>query len=50
MEPKETVTIPKEKYQELLDRDEWLSCLEAAGVDNWDGIDYAYEILEGDAE
>ena len=49
VEPKETVTIPKEKYQELLDRDEWLSCLEAAGVDNWDGIDYAYEILEGDA-
>lgn len=21
----------------------WLACLEDAGVDNWSGIDYAYE-------
>jgi hypothetical protein len=29
--------------QEKLD---WLTCLEQAGVDNWQGIDYAYKIQE----
>lgn len=24
---------------------EWLRCLESAGVDNWDGVDYAYEMF-----
>ena len=36
----------KEEYIELSKRDQWLTALEAAGVDNWDGIDYAVEILE----
>ena len=25
-------------------RDDWLSCLEWAGVDNWQGYEHAYEI------
>jgi chemosensory pili system protein ChpA (sensor histidine kinase/response regulator) len=43
-QPVEMVTIPKAEYERLLERDEWLSCLEAAGVDNWQGIDEAIQI------
>lgn len=39
------VTIPKSEYEELLERDRWLTALEGAGVDNWDGIDYAGELF-----
>ncbi len=35
------VSITKEMYEHLLDRDSFLTCLEAAGVDNWDGYDIA---------
>ena len=40
----ETVTISKERYQELLKGESWLAALEAAGLDNWDGCDVAREI------
>ena len=47
------VTISQAEYDELKsqiaqlkERDRLLSALEASGVDNWDGIDYAYEMLE----
>lgn len=30
----------------LIDRETFLCALEAAGVDNWSGYEYAYEILE----
>ena len=39
----ETVTISKEEYDDLLDSQLMLSCLESAGVDNWDGYDYAID-------
>ncbi len=39
----EMVTILQVEHKRLLDRDAFLSCLEAAGVDNWDGIEYAKE-------
>ena len=42
----ETVTISKAAYDELLEAQEWLSMLEAAGVDNWEGYDVAREMLE----
>lgn len=45
----EMVSIPKKEYERLLDRDEWLSCLESAGVDNWDGFDEAREIMREQA-
>lgn len=32
------------EYNKLLEDRNWLRCLEAAGVDNWDGISYAYEL------
>lgn len=40
------VSISKDEYEELLERDMWLHALESAGVDNWSGIDYAREEYE----
>lgn len=37
----------RRELAELRERDEWLSALEAAGVDNWQGIDVAREIRTG---
>lgn len=39
------VTIPKVKYDKLIKDQQWLRCLEAAGVDNWDGSSFAHEIM-----
>ncbi len=39
-----TVTISRRDFDQLIDRDEWLDCLEAAGVDNWSGYDVAVDI------
>ena len=33
---KETITITKEEYDDLVKRDEFLECLEVSGVDNWE--------------
>ncbi len=44
MEPK--VEISESLYRELLERDNFLSALEAAGVNSWDGYSLAHEILE----
>jgi hypothetical protein len=38
------VSITKEEYDRLVERDDWLGWLEAAGVDNWQGIDEACEM------
>jgi hypothetical protein len=45
----ETVTIPKREYEALRKDSDWLQCLEAAGVDNWQGYDYTREIQEEEA-
>ena len=42
---KETVTITKEEYEYLLEQSEFLGCLEACGVDNWNGYSDAYEMF-----
>lgn len=42
----ETVTISKEKYEELLEDSQKLNALECAGVDNWEGYGYAMELME----
>lgn len=31
---------------ELEERERWLCALEAAGVDNWSGYEYAQEVIE----
>lgn len=41
----ETVTITKKEYESLLKDSKWLYALEAAGVDNWEGHDFAREIF-----
>ena len=40
-----TVTILLAEYLDLKRDSDWLAALESAGVDNWDGIDYAKEIF-----
>ena len=40
-----TVTISQDRYEELLEAENWTIALEAAGVDNWDGYEWAIEIL-----
>lgn len=42
----ETITIPMADYQSMVDRLEWLDCLEAAGVDNWQGYDEAQRMYQ----
>lgn len=39
----ETVTISKKEYDELVDAAMWADALDAAGVDCWDGYDFAQE-------
>jgi len=45
MNTEETITITKKEYNSLLEDSEWLQALEGAGVDNWDGFDYAKELF-----
>lgn len=40
----------RKRVAELEKRDAWLSALEAAGVDNWQGIEVAHEMVNGGAE
>ena len=42
----ETVTISKKEYESLLEDQKLLICLQNAGVDNWEGYDYALEMME----
>lgn len=48
MDPEETITITQDRYKELLYCEKWMTALEAAGVDNWEGISYAHDLLEED--
>lgn len=40
----EMITVKKSEYDYLVSREDWLQCLEAAGVDNWEGIEAAARI------
>ena len=42
----ETITISKKEYESLLEDQKLLQCLQDAGVDNWEGYDYAMEMME----
>lgn len=44
----DTITISKLLYEKLLEDEKFLTALCAAGVDNWDGYDYALEIFHGE--
>lgn len=43
MTKEETVTITREEYEQLLEDQRFLDALRGAGVDNWDGYDFACE-------
>lgn len=38
------VLISVKEYDEMEKDQEWLRCLEHAGVDNWEGYDYAVDL------
>jgi len=38
------ITISRETYEILLDDSDFLACLQATGVDNWEGISEALEL------
>lgn len=40
------VYIPENEYNDLLEDQKILRALMAAGVDNWEGYDFAFEGLE----
>lgn len=46
----EMITITREEYEQLLDRSEFLSCLQACGVDNWGGYSEAQEMMNEEDE
>lgn len=37
------IQVSAKHYQDLIRDSRWLECLENAGIDNWDGYDYAQE-------
>jgi len=41
-----TTAVSKARYEELLGAENWLSCLNAVGVDNWGGISEACTMYE----
>jgi len=47
---KVTVTIPLADYEELLKDQFFLQCLSNAGVDNWEGYEYAIEEFQKEQE
>jgi hypothetical protein len=44
----EMVMIEAEELDRLRKAEHWLSCLEAAGIDGWDGYSYASSIYHGE--
>lgn len=45
---KETVTISTDEYAQLLRDSEFLECLIACGVDNWEGYSDALKMMNGE--
>lgn len=46
----EMVTITKEEYDSLVSDSEFLDCLRAAGVDDWESYGIAQEMFDPDYE
>ncbi len=46
MGSKRDITLTYEEFVEMRRDLDWLSALEAAGVDNWEGIDLAQDIFK----
>ena len=50
MSDKNTVTISIEEYESLLEDRRILRALKAAGVDNWEGYEHAFEDEDEESE
>ena len=48
--PDDMIVISKKEHERLVERDDWLTCLESAGVDNWSGYDYAVALKNGEED
>jgi hypothetical protein len=46
IDEQDMVAITKKEFKSLLEDSNMLCALENAGVDSWDGYDYAIELLE----
>lgn len=46
----EEITISKYDYDKLVEKADFLDCLEACGVDNWHGYSDAHEMMEEEEE
>jgi len=44
------ITIKMSEYENLKQRSKWLGYLEAAGVDNWEGVEYANQLRTEEEE
>jgi hypothetical protein len=45
----DTITISREEYLTLKEDANFLACLEAVGVDNWEGYSEAAEMFNSDS-
>lgn len=46
--PKDSITITLDEYNELLSDSRFLNALWAAGVDNWGGFEAAQEMVDNE--
>lgn len=46
----EIINVSKTKYERLLDKADFLECLEACGVDNWEGYYNAWKMHKEEGE
>jgi len=44
------IVLSKERYEDLIEKEERLEVLENCGVDNWEGYEYAMELIYGNKE
>lgn len=43
-----TVTLTIKEYDEMIEQLRFLDCLEACGVDNWQGYEDAHDMMDED--
>lgn len=42
--------LSEAEYAQLVERDDFLTALEGAGVDNWEGYSEAFRVIAGEEE
>ena len=48
MAEEDFITVSLDKWNSMLEDNAFLAALEAAGVDNWEGYEVAYQIYKGE--